>query len=545
MMSTPKDQYLAGSYSRLSQEDGDKSESDSIRNQKELIKNYLKNHPEIKLTKEYADDGYSGVSFERPDFQRMIADAKEGVINCIIVKDLSRFGRNYIEMGQYMEQILPQMGVRLIAINDNYDSMARRSPGDQILLPFKNLVNDTYCRDISMKIRSNLEAKRRKGDFVGPFCPYGYRKDPKNKNRLEIDPEAARVVQRIFQMKLDGKSNGAIAARLNTEGVRAPYEYKRHTEEGKNFIPGFLSGETENTGWSVSAILRILTNEVYVGTMVQGKTRKTNYKIKKQTPVKSSDWVRVKHTHEPVISQNEFDIVQRLLLTDTRVSPGKEEIHLFSGLLYCGNCGQTLNRRQVRRGEKRYVYYGCYSEKKKIRCPGAVIREDQLTQVVLETLRCQVCLFLDTEQLLRHADQIPLRQKEVEYVDQKLLDCEKEIARQEALQAALYGDYREGILEQDEYLALKRRYGREIKRLKLEGRDLSRKKELILQGKNQRAQYLELCMKYRNIQTLDRRTLAMLVSKIIVHPQKKLEILFTFQDEYNWMRKLAVRLKEG
>ena len=543
MKSIPKGQYFAGSYARLSQEDGDKSESDSIRNQKELIRNFLKNYPEIKLKKEYADDGYSGTSFDRPDFRRMMQDVEEGVINCIIVKDLSRFGRNYIETGQYMEQILPQKGIRFIAVNDNYDSTAEQNASDHIMLPFKNLINDAYCRDISLKIRSSLEAKRKKGDYVGPSFPYGYRKAKDNKNQLEVDPEAAKVVQRIFRMKIDGKSNGKIADQLNREGIPAPYDYKKSMDPEKHYAPGFLPNGSSS--WSFHSIFRILTNEMYIGTMVQGKSRKVNYKTKKIVPVDESEWIRVEHCHEAIIERKDFEIVQRLLLADTRVSPGQEEVYLFSGILYCGNCGEVLGRRNVTSGCRHYIYYGCYSDRKKIRCPGVIIREEELYRTVKETLRCQIGLFLDMERLLRQAEKIPLQQAEVHQIDQQIGKCEAQMNRQKELQGSLYGDYRDGILEREEYIMLKKRYQNEEQRLANVKHDLIGKREAVLQGKNPREKYVELCKQYQNFEVLDRRTLVTLIDQIVVHSKKRIEIRFAFRDEFQQTRELMEQLREG
>lgn len=228
--------YQTAIYLRLSREDGDVAEgsklvSNSITNQKALIMDFLKSHPELKVhtvQTVYADDGYSGVNFDRPDFQRMIGDIRSGVINCVIVKDLSRFGTNYIEAGRYIEKIFPMLGVRFIAITDNYDSAATEgSYGNGMVVPFKNLINDAYCRDISIKIRSHLEMKRKNGEYIGAFAVYGYRKSEENKNQLVIDDYAAGVVRDIFVMKLCGLSQQAIADRLNADGILSPVEYKK------------------------------------------------------------------------------------------------------------------------------------------------------------------------------------------------------------------------------------------------------------------------------------------------------------------------------
>lgn len=244
----------AAAYLRLSIEDGDKAESNSIGNQRELIRDFAAERPGLHLIEEYADDGYTGTNFERPGFKRMMEDIKSGKINCIIVKDLSRLGRNYIEMGKYLEQIFPMMGIRFIAINDNYDNAnTESSDSDSIVVPFKNLLNDSYCRDISIKVRSQLDMKRRKGEFIGGYAIYGYCKDKRNKNRLVVDEYAADIVRSIYRRKLEGMSAQAIAEQLNSENVLAPSEYKRLC--GLNYHSGFKAGT--HAKWQAIQVLRI------------------------------------------------------------------------------------------------------------------------------------------------------------------------------------------------------------------------------------------------------------------------------------------------
>lgn len=268
--------WNAAEYTRLSRDDGDKAESNSITSQKEIIRDYVRRHPEFVIVKEYADDGYSGVNFERPGFKQMMEDIKAKKIDCVICKDLSRFARNYIDAGRYLEKIFPFMGVRFIAINDNYDSCGEKAQSDALIVPFKNLINDAYCRDISVKIRSQLDIKRKMGDFIGAFAPYGYRKDEANRNRLVVDEEAARTVELIFRLRIQGLCNSAIADRLNSMGILSPMEYKQ--AQGFNYSCGFRSNEQAQ--WSPMLVKRILSNEIYIGTLIQHKSGTPNHKIK-------------------------------------------------------------------------------------------------------------------------------------------------------------------------------------------------------------------------------------------------------------------------
>ena len=219
---TQQTRYRTALYLRLSREDGDKTESNSIGNQRELIRDFAAEQPGLHLVEEYADDGYTGTNFERPAFQNLFRELEQGTINCILVKDLSRFGRNYIEVGRYLERIFPVMRVRLIAVTDNYDSQSAWKTSDSIMVPMRNLLNDAYCRDISVKIKSQLVVKRKRGDFVGSFAAYGYRKDPANHTKLIVDELAAETVQNIFRWKISGMSNQGIADRLNAEKAPSP-----------------------------------------------------------------------------------------------------------------------------------------------------------------------------------------------------------------------------------------------------------------------------------------------------------------------------------
>lgn len=325
--------YHAAIYVRLSKEDGDisssaKLESNSISNQKALILDFLKDKKDIEVVSVRVDDGYSGSNFERPAFQAMLEDIRRGIVDCVVLKDLSRFGREYIDSGKYIERLFPALGVRFIAINDNYDSLKGKNQADEIIIPFKNLINDAYCRDISIKIRSNLEIKRKKGECVTPFVAFGYRKTKTDKHKLEIDPSAGSVVQDIFKMKLRGMSQDAIANRLNELGILSPFEYK--ISSGSHYETGFR--QKEQALWSSVTVRRILKNEVYIGNLVQGKRTTPNHKVK-QTYVKpEDDWIRIEKNHEPLVSDRDFEIVQRLLGMDTHTSPDQKQVYLLSGI---------------------------------------------------------------------------------------------------------------------------------------------------------------------------------------------------------------------
>ena len=273
---------------------------------------------------------------------------RSGAVNCVVVKDLSRLGRNYIETGKVLQEFADH-GVRFIAINDGYDTANAQGQASTILLPIKNLMNDSYSRDISVKIRSHLEVKKRKGQFVGAFAAYGYLKSPDDKNQLVVDDYAAEVVRDIFRWKLEGMSQQGIADRLNADGVLSPSEYKRSL--GMKYISGFKSNPQAK--WSAVAVGRILKNPLYIGVMVQGKTGRPNYKIKKLMEKPEDEWIRVPGAHEPIISEVDFRTVSGLLRRDTRIAVQKKTVYPFSGLLFCADCKQNMIRKTVPAGGKK------------------------------------------------------------------------------------------------------------------------------------------------------------------------------------------------
>ena len=302
--------YRTAIYCRLSREDGDKVESNSIASQRAICEDYIARHDDLEIVCEpFVDDGYSGVSFNRPNFKKLEDAIRKGAIDCIVVKDLSRFSRNYIDGGRYLEKIFPQLGIRFIAVNDAYDSLTGDPQSDSFVIPFKNLINDSYCKDISMKIRSSLEVKQKNGEFVGAFAPYGYKKSPDNKNQLIVDEAVSEYVQMIFAMYKDGFSIGRIAARLNQMGVLSPMEYKHSA--GVKFDTVFKTGDTAK--WTYKAVQRILTNEVYIGVLAQGKRGTPNYKVRVVQPKDEIEWVKVEGAHEALVSYEDFMAVKTMM----------------------------------------------------------------------------------------------------------------------------------------------------------------------------------------------------------------------------------------
>ncbi|MFG6353118.1 MAG: recombinase family protein [Oscillospiraceae bacterium] len=525
-------------YVRLSREDGDKEESNSVKGQKELIRDYLRRAPDLRECDMKVDDGYTGSNFERPAFQEMMADIKAGKINCIVVKDLSRFGRDHLEAGTYIEKIFPVLGVRFIAINDHYDSLHRNPESDELIVPFKNLVNEAYCRDISIKTRSHLDIKRRNGDFIGAFPMFGYRKDPENHNRLLIDDEAASVVRDIFRWKLDGVSTQDIADRLNAAGVPTPMDYK--AAQGMRYQTKFR--KKAESAWGAKTVLRILKNPIYIGTLEQGRTTTPTYRVKRQVNRPQSEWAIVENNHDAIIERNDFETIQRVLALDTRTSVGGEAVEFFSGLLFCGECGASMVRKTVSSGKKKYVYYVCSAHKQdKVRCSAHRLRDITLNEIVLDSLKRQIQNVIDLSDLLQMTDTARLRQASMQRLQKRLDRKRQEIERAQMLLQSLYENLADGIIDRDDYKDLKAKYTRRRQEAEEQADGIREEMSQELAGSSENRIWMEQFRKYQNITELDRAVIVTLIERIMLCKDHTVEIVFRWQNEYQWLVDLAVR----
>lgn len=526
--------YHADLYLRLSREDGDKEESDSIVNQKELIKEFLKSRPDIRIHKIRVDDGYSGVNFERPAFQEMLSDIREGKTNCVVVKDLSRFGRNYIEVGKYIEKIFPYLGVRFIAINDNYDSMEVKSHNENIIIPFKNLVNDAYCRDISIKIRTNLEVKRKRGDFVGAFAPYGYKKSEDDKNRLEIDDAAADVVNSIFTMYIHGKSIYKIADYLNEVGTLTPMEYKRNS--GSKFYTGFK--RNQSSGWSHTMVLRILKNHVYTGTLVQGKETTPNYKVKKKITTDKKLWNCVEDVHDPIVSKRNYSIVQKILKEDARTGTGEDRLYPLSGIVKCGDCGSNMSRKTVPSGKKKFVYYVCGNHKYNKQCTSHSINAEQLEKCILIMLNHHIEQVVYIEKVLQEIDKIPYKKNEVVKKNKQVISKRQEIKKYNNLRLDLYEDYQGQLITKQEYMEMKEAYRKKADMALAALEQIENEIEAITLNKGTTCDWIESFKRFGELTELTREVAVSLIDEVHIYEKlqgeryPRIEIYFKYVSEF-------------
>lgn len=513
-------------YLRLSKEDGENNESNSIANQRKIIEEYARKQGLI-LIKEFVDDGYTGANFERPGFQEMIQKAKEKEFDTIIVKDLSRFGRDYIGAGKYIQKIFPEMKIRFISINDNYDSEKADMNDTHLILPIRNFINDSYCRDISMKVKSAQQVKREKGEYIGAFAPYGYQKNPDNKNQLIIDPKAAVVVKRIFTQKLKGYSSDAIAKQCNALGIPAPAKHKK--EEGVAFHGGFpaLNGGK----WSSKAINRILRNRVYIGYLEQGKRKKLNYKSTKKILVDPQNWVVVKDAHEAIVSEEIFQIANQLLIKD--VYPKKnQEPDFFAGMLYCKDCGSPMVRRLIHNKKGTKVTYICSNYNKGQGCTAHRIKEQMLKDMIDTTIQQHIAFqhyLLSIAEQVDFNDQCVIRQ---DYLSQKLME-EKE--KYEQMLHCLYGDREEKLLTAEEFQRFRMIYKTKLSDIQKQLSQRQTMTQNFPQLFMKKKKWLETICQGKTLDTVDRLTLVFLVDSIHIGDNKDIHVTFRHEEEWKWI----------
>ncbi len=530
--------WMAGLYIRLSREDGDKDESDSVSNQRMLLREYSAKLPDVEVADYFIDDGWTGTNFERPGFIRLMEQIKAGSLNCVIVKDLSRFGRNYIEVGNYLEQIFPFMGVRFISIADSLDSYGNPGQMNTILVPFKNLINDEYCRDISNKVRSSLDSRRRSGKFIGSFSAYGYVKDPDNKGELLVDETVAPIVKNIYEWFLDGLGAITIAKKLNNMGIPSPSEYKKmcglHYKVSDSSVKGPVM-------WGYSAVKRILQNRMYCGDLVQGVMRVTSYKVKKLQRVPEDEWMVCENHHEGIVDRETFDKVQRIFDTDTRMTQEQGRITMLGGFMRCADCGRAMNRHKNVHSYGTYHYFVCSTYKKvsKNVCSRHSIRADYVENAVLEAIQAQVAMAVKIDEVFQELEKNEKTKTNTVMLDGVLAGKEREIEKLSRIKEDLYMDWKSNILSKEEFISMKQRYTEDIERMQDEVLTLREEIKKQSDMKNFRCNnFVESFKKHQNIEYLTREVLLELVDTIYVHEGKKITIKFRFRDELQRCREL-------
>lgn len=515
-ISNPAD-YHVGLYIRLSKEDENEGPSGSVTNQQSLLNAFVREH-RLAVHETYIDDGWSGTNFERPGFQRMIADIEAGKVNMVITKDLSRLGRDYIMTGHYMERYFPEKRVRYISLLDGVDTGVESSAND--ITPFRAIMNDMYAKDISKKIRSVKRDKQRKGEFIGGKPVYGYKMHPTEKNRIVIDQEAAPVVRRIFAMALEGISCRQIAVQLNKESIPPPAAYA-----GLNLsCHGAYSGQ-----WSSERIAAMLKNETYMGNMVQGRTVKISYKSKKCLRQRPEQWVVVEHTHEPLVDPETFQKVQ-MLVNSRRSTRSRTYDFLLKGLIFCHECGYPLAvmNRKTAAGQER-LFFVCRTYQRFTQagvCTCHSIKEQTVTEAVVAKVR-EVCkAHLNPARLQSIAAAVVEEAQKGQAREAELLSLR---GRMDSLTANLdrtYMDRLNGLLAEGDFERIYRRIQTERETLEKRLKELEAQKERPIFTQEQ-AQ--ELVQRFMNAAFASRELLVSLLERVELTEDKEIIIKFRFQ----------------
>ena len=516
-ISNPKD-YHAALYIRLSKEDENEGPSGSVTNQQSLLHAFVREH-RLDVYDTYIDDGWSGTSFDRPGFQRMLRDIEAGKVNMVITKDLSRLGRDYIMTGHYMERYFPEKRVRYISLLDGVDTGVESSAND--ITPFRAIMNDMYAKDISKKIKSVKHDKQRKGEFIGGKPMYGYRMHPSEKNRIVIDEDAAPVVRRIFAMALAGTSCRQIAVRLNEEGVLSPAAYAGLTLS----CHGPYSGQ-----WSSERITAMLKNETYIGNMVQGRTARISYKTKKCLRRQPQQWVVVEHTHEPLIDPETFRKVQ-LMVNSRRNTRSRTYDFLLKGLIFCHECGYplaVLNRRNAA-GEDR-LFFVCRTYQRFTKagvCSCHSIKEQTVTEAVIERTRNVCETYLNPERLRPIAAAAVAASGRVDGREEELSALHARIDSMTAHLDRMYMDRLNGLLADVDFERLYRRIKAERTALEEKLRELEAQKKTPVPIED-RAR--ELVQQFLHCAFTSRELLVSLIERIELTESKEIIIRFRFRE---------------
>lgn len=538
--------WKIGLYIRLSRDDGG-DESLSVINQKKILVEFVERcFQEEHIVRDiYIDDGKSGTDHDRPEFQRMILDIKEKKVNCIICKNLSRAFRNYSDQGYFLEKFFPQTGTRFITLDGpKIDTFLEPEAVNGLEVPINGLMNDRFAYKTSVDIRRTFDMKRRKGEFIGAFAPYGYRKDPEDKNRLIIDPEAAEVVKNIFQWYVYGDererknreegqssrqgrmSKAGIARKLNSMGILNPSAYK--FRNGSNYYNP--NSSISDGSWQGSSVGAILSNEIYTGTMVQGRQKVVSYKIHDKVAVPQEQWFKVPHTHEAIIDRQLFELAGEIQRRDIRCAPGNSQDHLFAGMLICADCRRAMTRKP----SKDKVYFNCSTYKRKSReqCSIHSIRLDVLEQAVLTVIQKQIDLADHIQETAEQVKQELDREGKQEKLESILKLRRQEIEKAEELKDEIYLEWKRENIDEMRYRKLKNRLEDQIERLKRQTVHIQEEISGIDGEGDLSSSYIKYFLDHKNISCLSQGLIFQLINKILIHKNGELTIDFKFKDPF-------------
>ena len=532
--------YDTGLYIRLSVMDSGKKDGESIINQQEMLERYAAEYPELTIKSVFVDNGETGVDFMRPAWNDLMQECRAGKINCIIIKDLSRLGRNYIETGDYLEKILPLLNIRLIAVNDGYDSLTLTN-GERLMSNLKNLVNDLYAKDISRKLSAVFRMKQKEGAFIGTYASYGYLKDPADKNKIIVDPEIAPIVQQIFEWKADGIGSANICRRLVESGIPTPNQYR--------LMKGIIKDKRyANCDWSISVIKRILTCEVYLGHMVQGRKRGALHEDGgTHKMIDKSEWTVVRNTHEPIISQELFDRANAVI--DARAAAYKEKKGKFAhfekpemilkDLVFCADCQRPLFRYKKVRSQYNRVYwtYQCRSHNNLMSCPLKYIHEKELYDVVYAAIRLELEICANVKAVIEKLNRTSGHKARLAKFDADIEDAETKLRRIASLRQAIYDDYAAKLISVSEYQFATEKYNDDTEKERTRLETAKREKDEYAQHSTPANKWLTAFNQFIGAKELTTELAQAMIERIEVKNRNEVDVTLKFRDEYEFIRK--------
>lgn len=528
--------YHTAIYIRLSVEDSGTNSEEVIQNQRYMVEQFVNSQKDMKLFSVYQDNGFTGTNFQRPAFEQMMDDVRDRKIDCIVVKDLSRFGRNYIETGYYLEKIFPFLNVRFVAVTDNYDTL-NKSGSDDMVASLKNIVNSLVAKDISHKSATVLHQKQQAGEYIGAFAPYGYMKNPDRKNHLIIDPVTAPIVKDIFKWKLEGKGYILIARKLNEMGVLSPSAY--------NFQSGRYKQKVVPTGratmWQGQMVKQITRNFTYTGNMTQGKTVESLCNGVPITKKSKEEYTVVYGTHEPIIDEAIFRQLENITEEDAKkrnATRGKypHQENIFKGKVLCADCGHKMIRYKgaSAAGTIRYTFL-CNQYEHNLglsSCSKKCLGEPELIEAILSSLKIQVDLTFSLEEKLKQLKGTDEYKAQLKNIKIDLAKVEKLIAKNLLLCSALFENYTDGTIDLAEYNRLKSDYLKHAEELEEQKKSLLKSQALDKKLLSPQNEWIKAFRKQKNTKILNRAFIELMIDKIIVSGYNDVEIVWKFADEY-------------
>ena len=517
--------FKVAMYIRLSREDGDKEESSSVTNQREMITRFIEENQNFILAKEYVDDGWTGTNFNRPGFQQMLKDIEKGTIDTVITKDLSRLGRDYIDTGHYVQRYFPEKNVRYIAILDNIDTIEDAGMND--IAPFKSVINDMYVKDISKKIKSVIYEKKKAGNFLGVTAPYGYIKNPENKYQLIINEEEAKVVKKVFDLYLQGNGLTKIAQILTEEGIPVP---------GDSRDIGKTKATKLYNCWKQTTISRMLKNQVYIGNLEQFKRRKINYKSKIRIEVPKEERVICKNTHEPIISKDKFERVQELIQGNKSFKDTKHD-YLFKGLLYCADCGSKLYLTYSHYALKKYGEYRyttiCYTYSKLFnQCSRHSNSIPVLEELLITNIRkvCKTYLNRDLEnELITIAQKEKQNENLLNDYKSKITELDNKIQDNMQCIKNLYIDRVKKIISEENFIELSKTFEEERQSYIKQKEELTKMSNNIKMQEDDNEKIEKIAKEFINLKKPTKELLQRLIEKVTISEKNEVTIYFKFK----------------